>query len=438
MGRFWRQSTKSEFVRNVRRLMIGSGMAQAITLLSTLVVARLFDPEDFGAAAIFMSVTMTASVIGSLRYEQAVVLPESDEVAKRLLQLAILLTVATSLTMLIVLVGIGVAAPEFVWLKQLGIWFYVIPLAVFIASVSNALMSWWTRKKAFGRLGTGPVALSTTTAGIRIGLGYIWGSTVTGLVLGALSGMLAKLIVFSRGVFRELSECRTSLREPPPRMRTIAHEYREFPKYSALAAFVKKLGEDLPLLLLSLMFMPAVAGFFAIANRLIRLPVGLVSESVRKVYLQRSAQRLNNGKGLRGDLLMMTLAMLGIGLIPAMLLMIGGPWLFASLLGEKWTTAGEYTVILAPWLLAVFAAGPASTVYIILRRQALWLRMQLSRTIVMGGALYLPYLLGGGVIDCLTAFMIVGLLANVSVIMTALHLCANHDKYTVKDSPHAD
>ena len=56
----------------------------------------------------------------------------------------------------------------------------------------------------------------------------------------------------------------------------LAREYREFPCYTAPAALLKRLGENLPVLILSLMFAPAVVGFFAVANRLIRLPVGLI------------------------------------------------------------------------------------------------------------------------------------------------------------------
>lgn len=430
MLRSLRRASASEFGINVRRLVVGNGLGQAITLLSTLVVARLFDPDDFGVAALFVSVTMMASVVGSLRYDQAIILPESDSIAARLLVLAMLLAFASAGAFMVAVAVLAWLAPEFAWVEQLGPWLYAVPLGALLMALFYALSAWHMRKKDFGRLAAAPVALSTATAGGRIGLGFWWGSSVAGLILGTLMGVVAQLYVVTTGVRGALPSGGGG---SPPRsgLWQLAREYREFPFYAAPAALVKQVGENLPILLLSVMFTPAVVGFYAVANRMIRLPVGVVSESLRKVYLQRAAQRLNNGATLRGDLLKVTIGMLGIGALPAAFIVVAGPWLFGLLLGDRWVTAGEYSRILAPWLLAMFAAAPASTAYIVLRRQSLWLRMQTGRTILMGGALYLPYFFGREAVDCLITFMVAGVFANVSVIVAAIGLCFYHDRYVV-------
>lgn len=434
MLRSLRRVSASEFGINVRRLVVGNGLGQAITLLSTLVVARLFDPDDFGVAALFLSVTMMVSAVGSLRYDQAVILPESDSIAARLLVLAVLLAFASAGALQLALVVLAWGAPEFAWVEQLGIWLYAVPLGMLLMTLFYALSAWRMRKKDFGRLAAAPVALSAATAGGRIGFGFWWGSSVAGLILGTLMGVVAQLYVVAAGV-RSALPSGGGGSSPGCGLRQLAREYREFPFYAAPAALVKQIGENLPVLLLSLMFAPAVVGFYAVANRLIRLPVGVVSESLRKVYLQRVAQRLNSGATLRGDLLKVTIGMLGVGALPTAFLVVAGPWLFGLLLGDRWVAAGEYSRILAPWLLAMFAAAPASTAYIVLRRQSLWLRMQTGRTILMGGALYLPYLFGGGAIECLITFTIAGVLANVSVIGTAIGLCSYHDRHVSAAAP---
>ena len=125
---------------------------------------------------------------------------------------------------------------------------------------------------------------------------------------------------------------------------------------------------------------------------------------------------------------MVTLGMLAMGALPAAFLFIAGPWLFSLLLGERWITAGEYTAVLAPWLLAMFAAAPASTVYIVLRRQSVWLRMQTIRTILMAAGLYLPYFFGYEAIDCIAIFSIAATFSNVTVIVAAIALCSRYDR----------
>jgi len=410
--RSFRRASASEFGLNVRRLVLGGGLGQAITLLSTLVVARLFEPDDFGIAALFLSITMMASAVASLKYEQAIILPESDDVALRLLVLAVLLALASAGALLLVLAVLAWRAPDLAWVEQLGPWLYAVPPGVFLMALFYALSAWRMRKKDFRRLAVAPVALSAATAGGRIGFGVWWGSTVSGLILGALMGVVAQLYVVAAGVRSTLPSSVGGRLSAGGGLRQLVREYREFPLFAAPAALVKQLGENMPVLLLSLMFVPAVVGFYAVANRLIRLPVGVLRESVRKVYLQRCAQRVTDGAPLRPDLLKTTLGMLGVGALPALFLMVAAPWLFTLLLGERWEAAGQYTSILAPWLLTVFAAAPASTIYVVLRRQGLWLRMQIGRTVLMAAGLYVPYLLGAGEVDCLAAFAAVGTLAN--------------------------
>ena len=417
----------SEFGRNVRRLMVGTGLAQAITVLSTLVVARLFEPVDFGVAALFLSVTTTLSAVASLKYDQAVVTQKSDSVAVELLALAILLAIVMSFALLVILSCLVWFAPELVWVKQLGAWIYVIPIGVLLMASYYAFSAWLMRKKQYARLASCSVALSAATAGSRIGFGLWWGSSVAGLVLGSLLGMVAQLWIVIIGIRAALPAVPKPLQWLRRRYQ-LAREYKDFPCYTTPAALIRQVGEDLPVYLLSLMFTPAIVGFYAVAYRLIRLPVGIIGESLRKVYLQRSAQRLHDGSPLRPDLLKVTLGMLGMGALPTIVIVISGPWLFATMLGARWATAGEYAVIMVPWLLAAFLAAPASTVYIVLRRQSMWLRMQLGRTLLMGGAFVLPYLFGREATDCLAAFTITGIFANVTVVVTALGLCSGHDR----------
>ena len=190
-----RRVAVSEFASNVRRLVVGAGLAQLITLLTTLVVARLFNPVDFGLAALFLSVTMMTASIGSLRYDQAILLPESTHIAARLLMLSILLAFATSCVLLAALGIFAWAAPGFAWVSQLGPWLYAVPLGTLLLSVSSAVSAWWMRNRRFGRLAAGPVALSAVSGGGRISFGLWSGSSAAGLILGTLMGMLAQLWV---------------------------------------------------------------------------------------------------------------------------------------------------------------------------------------------------------------------------------------------------
>ena len=75
----------SSFAGNVLKLVTGSVFAQGLGVLVAPIVARLFAPEAFGVAALFVSITGIISVVACLRYELSLMLPETDEEAVNLL-----------------------------------------------------------------------------------------------------------------------------------------------------------------------------------------------------------------------------------------------------------------------------------------------------------------------------------------------------------------
>ena len=68
----------SPFVKNVISLMTGTTAAQAIPILISPILTRLYKPEEFGAFALYMAIASVLSVVVSGRYELAVILPEND------------------------------------------------------------------------------------------------------------------------------------------------------------------------------------------------------------------------------------------------------------------------------------------------------------------------------------------------------------------------
>src|SRR5215475_6292930 len=80
---------KGAFIRSVSLLAGGTAIAQAIAVLAAPVLTRLYRAEDFGYLQIYMSVMAFAVVAVTLRFDQAVFLPEQDSVAANVLVVAL-------------------------------------------------------------------------------------------------------------------------------------------------------------------------------------------------------------------------------------------------------------------------------------------------------------------------------------------------------------
>ena len=96
---------KSKFSLNIMTLMLGTTVAQAIPIIISPILTRIYSPEEFGLLILFMSIVSILSVIVSLRYERAIIQPLDDEDAISLVVISMLVTIGVS-TILTILINI--------------------------------------------------------------------------------------------------------------------------------------------------------------------------------------------------------------------------------------------------------------------------------------------------------------------------------------------
>ena len=92
---------KNEFTSNVLKLITGTALGQLITVLVSPILTRLYSAEDFGIFAIYISVAGILSVIITLRFEDAIVLPAEDNEAIDLVLLGLGISLIFSLILLL-------------------------------------------------------------------------------------------------------------------------------------------------------------------------------------------------------------------------------------------------------------------------------------------------------------------------------------------------
>ncbi|MGI6455386.1 MAG: lipopolysaccharide biosynthesis protein [bacterium] len=150
------QIKKSSFAGDVLKLVSGTTFAQGLLVLASPLLARLYAPEDFGVLALYISITSIVGVIACLRYELAIMLPESDGEAANLLGVSLLFTaVITGLSTLVIWLW---GESLLLWLNAPGMtpYLWLIPLTILLDGVFHALNYWNSRTKHFGRLSIAP------------------------------------------------------------------------------------------------------------------------------------------------------------------------------------------------------------------------------------------------------------------------------------------
>jgi O-antigen/teichoic acid export membrane protein len=229
---------------------------------------------------------------------------------------------------------------------------------------------------------------------LQMGFG-IYSPSPLGLIIGLVAGYGAALAVMLQQIKGDLVIFK---RVTVNSIRNLAIRYKRFPLFTSWSTGANTISTQIAPLLLAYYFTPEVVGYFAIANMVVFLPMGLIGSATSQVFFQKASDEKNQTGSVTNIVREIQPRLISIGMFPMFVLMIIGAELFGFVLGSQWTVAGQYAGILAPWLLFVFIASPLSVIFAVLERQTVDLFFNIlilvSRVVVLviGGMSGDPYL----------------------------------------------
>lgn len=336
-------------------LMSGSVLAQGINILMLPVLARIYIPEEFGVFGVFLAAVAVMAVIINMGYEMALMLPESEEESKGLFLLSLRACLGLSLVFML---G-AMLIPES-WLNaagQNGImgWHLLIPISVALEGIIQPYGVAFNRQAAYRTITRLRIARAATTAAVSLVVG-LSGGGLTGLIGGFLAGQLIQAVA---GIWiwkRDFGPIRSF-----EKITRLAIQYKDFPVFGMASAWLNVASKQVIFFLLPGYFGDGPTGQFSKAERILNLPPGLLSMTVGKVYFEEATIEARKGARYLADLTRKTalrVALLGLPVLAVILL--AGPEIFAFVLGEEWTQAGEFAQWLSPWLYLTMIASPLS------------------------------------------------------------------------------
>ncbi|MGI9291190.1 MAG: oligosaccharide flippase family protein [Gammaproteobacteria bacterium] len=354
------------FIRNVLTVIAGTTVSQAIQIASIPILARLFSPEHFGALAAYSATVMILAVVANLSYQAAIVLPKRNESAFIMLICCLCISLFISS-----LTGLGLSLMHLQladWLENPGLsdWWWLIPFGMLARAWFTAFTLWNTRQKTFANTAKGNVTIRLTAAATQLGMTTIYLSGF-GLIVGRLSGSVAGLfylasrsrLTIHRKYFRHFSLRRAV---------TLLHRFRRFPQFDLFSGTIATISRNLPVILLTYFFSPAVVGFFFVAYRIVASPLQIGATSVTQVFFQRAVTAKKSGE-LPAITIKVFERLMVIFFTPLALLCIAAPELTLLALGEEWTQSSVYLRWLCIWLFFSSFTSPVHRLFAILEKQ---------------------------------------------------------------------
>lgn len=345
------------FAANVSTLASGAAAAQAVTVLAAPVLTRLYGPAEFAAFALFGAAVSVLSVGASGRYDFAIMLAKRDEEAANVAGLALVLSLLTTSAVFAAALVFGDTVLARLGVSGEGGWVRFLPAGVLLMVWTSIGLRWQSRKKRFGTVALADASGAVCAASTQVGAGLLAESAGGALLIcGRLAGLFVRVAILSWRMFADLFRLRPSL--SAKRMRRAAGRYWQFPAFSVGSGLLSKAAHEVPVLLLVAFFEPQVVGFYALARRVLGLPMGLIGQAVGHVFFQRIAASRHDSISSRALLLATSRNLFLIVLLPMLVLLLWGPALFAFAFGEQWEEAGRYARLMVPMLAATFVVGP--------------------------------------------------------------------------------
>jgi O-antigen/teichoic acid export membrane protein len=333
---------KSAVARDVRTLVTGTSLAQAIPIAITPILTRLYNPDEFGLAALYLACVAVLSVIATGRYELAITLPASDQEAVNVVTFTLKLSVLISLSLFLPIIFFGPTLANWLGNPQLAPWLYLLPVSVLATTSFNVFQYWCNRKSQYRMMSTNRVQNSAFSSVFNVVFGL--GKTPGGLILGPAIGQALAALLIGRKLWVQniaLSTSNTKQSEY-----NVAKRYVHHPKHIAPAQLLGVVAVQIPVFMIGSAYSLAILGFFSLAYRMVTLPSTLIASAIGDVYRQRISKAYSERGGFRLIYVNTLKTTMLVALPPFAVLYLSAPWLFEIIFGTDWRVAGEYAQIL--------------------------------------------------------------------------------------------
>lgn len=353
----------SDFLKNSLTLSGGVALAQVLPFLFYPVLGRIFTTEQFGLLANLTAITSVLAVLGSGKYESAVLIARDKREAAALAILSVLLGFAT-MTVAWVLLRFVLLQPlsDMLHEPDFGQWVFVCPLAGISIIVFNVYNEWCVREKYFRPLSVNKIVNATAITLSKTFLGFAQ-ICAQGLVVGDFVGRVISAV--GCVVRAWLKDGQTFARTCWGDVVACAKKFKDFPRFTMPGQLLNTVGQALPVWFITAFFDKTEAGLFSMAMTIFAIPISIISTALRDVYRQRANEEyLREGNCLKSfDKLLRMLLVAGVGALVVFVWFL--PVLMKLFLGPQWEVAGQYAQILAPAMVLSFVSGPLSGLFVV-------------------------------------------------------------------------
>lgn len=353
---------KSTFNKNLAHVFSGNLLGGLIYAASIPVIAKLYPVSAFGIFQILLSLSASFSSSSMFRFEKLIILSKAEDSCNTAISLCF---VTLFFTVSVFALAFMVAGNQiFSFLDASAAKdYWMLTLTCLFLEGSILIVSEFTLREKMFREYSVYRALSLSLFGLLPVAFSFFSTSFTSLFASRLVGyaICISYLLYKNGLVRKFKWSGSA------KIKNMALDNYKFPLYNTPGTVLNTFSLNIPVFLLSRYFGANAVGIYSMANRIVQMPLSVISSAMTNVYFRTAAEKAENGK--LPTFFLSTLKKLSIaGLLPVVILPVA-PRLASLFLGPQWEQTGVYLQILYPVILASFVSSPLGGTYIIINKQ---------------------------------------------------------------------
>ncbi|MVJ75471.1 oligosaccharide flippase family protein, partial [Staphylococcus aureus] len=354
----------NKFIGDSFLMILSSGIAQVILIITTPIITRLYSPTEFGEFTIFSNIAMILIPIINARYDLLIVNTKNDRSANILSQISFLI----SLLILLILIPIFAISA---WLYPNFILdFIFIIIMLFLVSLTNIFTNYLNKERKYKVLSLINVFRAGSMALLQIIFGLLsLGSLglIIGFSLSYITGITLGYKTFKKhfNIVRNKEETKALFLENKNQL-----------VYSTPSILLNSLSFSVVVFFIGILYTNTEVGIYGMAIRVLGIPVTIISLGLSKIFMQQANDYYIEHGNFRNLLLKFSSILVIVSIILYVPLYLFSEELVNILLGHSWVDAITVIKIVIPLFVIRLIVSTVSLSVIVLQKQQLELILQ--------------------------------------------------------------
>ncbi|SFB95883.1 lipopolysaccharide biosynthesis protein [Pseudoalteromonas denitrificans] len=400
----------TSFIKNTSKLLAGNAIGQLIGIIAIPIITRLYSVEVYGEFSSLLAISLILATLSTLSLHLAILIPKSEAEASKIFKLSLSLTYIFCLFISIVLYFFNEQVVSLLNIKSNSLIVYSIPVLVLLQSLYVTITYLGVRVKVFGQVSTSKVIEGISDRGIAILSGFSGFVFVGNLILARVASSVLAIMYLLPTLKRFQGYKKTAISNG-----FIVTKYKRYLQYNTPSMLLINSMLQLPVIIIAAYFSSVAAGLFAIANRLVNIPVTALGSAISKTFMQKIAEDKANddmGKIKKNTDVFFTI-LVAFLLIPFSVLAVIGDSFFVIALGEKWADAGVLASFLSYFAMTTLLVQAFGGLFDVMNKQYIRLIFHVVNFIVRIGTLLLCIYLDYELAKTVLIYAIAATLMNV-------------------------